>query len=130
MTTFPPRVSSPLTWNASFVFAVPPSSLGIVVHFEREGAEGEGKQILSFQGWPIEGNVTPQHSLTWRRTVRVSWAQISRVEARIVFSELKWTLFCFCRLILLVRGHFLVMQSTTTQMMTTWRAPMIEAMRT
>lgn len=24
-----------------------------------------------------------------------------------VFSELKWTLFCFCRLILLVRGHFL-----------------------
>ncbi|TNN79491.1 hypothetical protein EYF80_010305 [Liparis tanakae] len=32
---------------------------------------------------------------------------MSRVEARMVFSVLKWTLFCFCRVILLVRGHFL-----------------------
>lgn len=50
--------------------------------------EGEGEKGA---GSPVQG----------------AWPQISLVEARMVFSVLKWTLFCFCRLILLVRGHFL-----------------------
>lgn len=108
------------------------SSPGILkVQTGREGARSEGKQILVF-GVGLQGGTSNATALRKVEgdSVRFVWAQISRVEARMVFSELKWTLFCFCRLILLVRGHFLVMQSTTTQMMTTWSAPMIEAMRT
>lgn len=101
-----------------------------------ERARSEGKQMLisrvGLQGGERGGGTSNATALrnVEGDSVRRVWAQISRVEARMVFSELKWTLFCFCRLILLVRGHFLVMQSTTTQMMTTWSAPMIEAMRT
>lgn len=96
--------------------AVPPSPPplpGVLEVHTWEAGRGVRRRGPNFQGLAYSweggrgGRTSKVEQEGGSKPVQCVWAQISRVEARIVFSVLKWTLFCFCRLILLVRGHFL-----------------------